>query len=39
MKSIRGLENLAENAIYDEMVSPVGKLIIIASEQGLHAVL
>lgn len=39
MKSIRSLENLPENAVYDEMVSPVGKLIIIASEQGLHAVL
>lgn len=39
MKTFRGIKNLPENAVYDEMTSPVGKLTIIASSKSLHAVL
>lgn len=39
MKKLRGVKDLPENATYDEMNSPVGKLTIITSSQGLHAVL
>jgi methylated-DNA-[protein]-cysteine S-methyltransferase len=39
MKKIRGVKYLPENATYDEMSSPVGRLTIITSSQGLHAVL
>lgn len=39
MKKLRGVKFLPENATYDEMNSPVGKLTIIGSLKGLHAVL
>ena len=39
MKKLRKVKFLSENATYDEMNSPVGKLTIITSLQGLHAVL
>lgn len=39
MKNYRGLNNLPSDAVYDEMDSPVNKLLIIASDKGLHAVL
>lgn len=39
MKKLRGVKYLPENATYDEMSSPVGRLTIITSSQGLHAVL
>lgn len=38
-KPHRGKLLLPHNAIYDEMASPVGLLTIIASPQGLHAIL
>ncbi|OGT39788.1 MAG: hypothetical protein A3F12_04495 [Gammaproteobacteria bacterium RIFCSPHIGHO2_12_FULL_38_14] len=39
MKKIRGVKLLPNDAIYDEMNSPVGILTIISSVKGLHAVL
>ena len=39
MKQLRNIKLLAPDAIYDEMNSPVGTLIMIASSEGLHAVL
>lgn len=39
MKLIRALKLLPKNAVYDEMDSPIEKLTIIASPQGLHAIL
>jgi len=39
MKKLRAVNFLPENATYDEMNSPVGKLMMIASLKGLHAVL
>ena len=39
MKKIRGIFSLPKNATYDEMNSPVGKLTIITSSEGLHAIL
>lgn len=41
MKKIRGIKFLPEDATatYDEMNSPVGKLTIITTAKGLHAVL
>lgn len=39
MKKARVLKSLPNIATYDEMESPVGKLIIIASDAGLHAIL
>jgi methylated-DNA-[protein]-cysteine S-methyltransferase len=39
MKKPRGVKYLPENATYDEMSSPVGRLTIITSSKGLHAVL
>src|SRR3990167_9000270 len=39
MKKIRGLRYLPQNAVYSEMDSPVGKLTMIASAKGLHAIL
>src|SRR3989338_2191043 len=39
MKKIRGIAALPKDACYDDMASPVGTLTIIASSQGLHAVL
>ncbi len=39
MKKIPGLDHLPASASYDEMDSPVGNLIIITSEKGLHAIL
>lgn len=39
MKKIKVLRSLPQNATVDEMSSPVGKLMIITSEMGLHAIL
>ena len=39
MKKIRGIFSLPENAAYNEMNSPVGKLTIVTSSEGLHAIL
>ena len=39
MKIIRGLRCLPKDATYDEINSPVGELIIITTQQGLHAIL
>jgi methylated-DNA-[protein]-cysteine S-methyltransferase len=39
MKAMRGLQFLPDNATYDVMNSPVGKLTIITSPEGLHAIL
>lgn len=39
MKKIRGIFSLPKNATYDEMDSPVGKLTIVTSSEGLHAIL
>jgi methylated-DNA-[protein]-cysteine S-methyltransferase len=39
MKKLRGIEFLPKEATYDEMNSPVGKLTIITTLKGLHAVL
>jgi methylated-DNA-[protein]-cysteine S-methyltransferase len=39
MKKIRGINALPSSAVYDEINSPVGKLIIVASSEGLHAIL
>jgi methylated-DNA-[protein]-cysteine S-methyltransferase len=39
MKAFRSIRILPPDAVYDKMVSPVGKLIIITSSQGLHAIL
>ena len=40
MKEPRGIQFLPEGAVtYDEMDSPVGKLTIITSSEGLHAIL
>lgn len=39
MKAIRGIRFLPQDAFYDEIDSPVGGLTIIASSEGLHAVL
>ncbi|SRR5579883_1391885 len=39
MKKLRGVKYLPENATYDEINSPVGRLTIITSIKGLHAVL
>lgn len=38
MKATRGIRCLPKDATYDEMESPVGKLTLITSSQGLHAV-
>ncbi len=39
MKRIKSIQCLPEDATYDEMNSPVGKLTIITSSKGLHAIL
>lgn len=39
MKKMRGVRFLPKDAIYDEMNSPVGKLTLITSSEGLHAIL
>lgn len=39
MKEIRAIRSLPQGATYDEMDSPVGKLTIITSAKGLHAIL
>lgn len=39
MKKKQRVQNLPADASYDEMDSPVGKLTIITSEKGLHAIL
>ncbi|MCE3268019.1 MAG: ogt [Burkholderiales bacterium] len=39
MRNMRSINLLPEDAVYDEMESPVGKLTLIASSEGLHAVL
>ncbi len=39
MKKLIGLKHLPEDATFDEMSSPVGKLTIITAKDGLHAVL
>lgn len=39
MKSMRGILSLPKDAVYDEINSPVGKLTLIASPEGLHAIL
>lgn len=39
MKETRGIRSLPKSAVYDEINSPVGKLTIITSEEGLHAIL
>lgn len=39
MKAIRGIKFLPTTACYGEMPSPVGKLTIVTSKQGLYAVL
>lgn len=39
MRKLKALTNLPSDAVYDEINSPVGKLAIIASSEGLHAVL
>ncbi len=39
MKDTKTYLSLPEDAIYDEMNSPVGNLTIITSSQGLHAIL
>lgn len=40
MKEVRGIRFLTKGvAMYDEMNSPVGKLTIISSHEGLHAIL
>lgn len=39
MKATRGICTLPNDAVYDEMQSPIGKLTIITSIQGLHAIL
>ncbi len=39
MKKMRGIRYLPKEATYDEMDSPVGKLTIITSPEGLHAIL
>lgn len=38
-KIIRGVRDLPDNAVYDEIDSPVGELTIITSPAGLHAIL
>lgn len=39
MKEAASLKSLAKAAVYDEMSSPVGRLTIVASSKGLHAIL
>ena len=39
MSNIRGSRLLPKDATYDELSSPVGKLTIITSHKGLHAIL
>ena len=39
MKELRSLQSLPLDAVYDEMNSPVGKLTLVVSSNGLHAVL
>jgi methylated-DNA-[protein]-cysteine S-methyltransferase len=39
MKKLIGIQFLGEDATYDEINSPVGKLTIITSAKGLHAIL
>ncbi len=39
MKKSRYLQNLPNDAVYDEMDSPVGTLTLIASPKGLHNIL
>ncbi|MCC2644305.1 MAG: ogt [Burkholderiales bacterium] len=39
MRNMRSINLLPKDAVYDEMESPVGKLTLIASSEGLHAVL
>ncbi len=39
MKDMRPIHAIPEDAVYDEMNSPVGKLTLIASSKGLHAIL
>lgn len=39
MKKIRGINNLPDIAFYDQLDTPVGKLTIITSKKGLHAIL
>lgn len=33
----RAFENLPNDAVYDELDSPVGRLVIVATDKGLHA--
>lgn len=39
MRALRLVQFLSKDAVYAEMLSPVGKLTIITSPQGLHAIL
>lgn len=39
MRTVKRMRELPENAVYDEIASPVGQLILIASSAGLHAIL
>lgn len=39
MKKFKGIKYLPKNSVYSEMDSPVGKLTLITSVQGLHAIL
>jgi methylated-DNA-[protein]-cysteine S-methyltransferase len=39
MKKLKAIHCLPSDAVYDEINSPVGKLTLIASGQGLHAIL
>lgn len=39
MKKLRCGKNFPKDAVYDEMMSPVGTLTIVATVEGLHAVL
>lgn len=39
MKALRVIRSLPQGATYDEMDSPVGKLTIVTSIKGLHAIL
>jgi methylated-DNA-[protein]-cysteine S-methyltransferase len=39
MKAIRSIRSLNEGSYYDEMDSPVGRLTLVTSKEGLHAIL
>ena len=38
MSSVRVLQHLPENAVYDKIPSPVGDLWLVASDEGLHII-